>query len=155
MTTAIDTNVLADIQIRDPRFFEASVEAIGQAAGEGVLIVSDVVYAELSAKFSMDELDNFLADLRVQLIPSSCQALHRAGQAFEIWARSRGAEVQCSSCGHRFTAKCPACGGTVVWRQHLIADFMVGAHAEVHAGTLLTRDRGIYARFFPDLVLKG
>ena len=38
-------------------------------------------------------------------------------------------------------------------RAHLVSDFLVGAHAQLRGGRLLTRDRGFYRRFFSTLVI--
>lgn len=50
------------------------------------------------------------------------------------------------------TITCTECSQPLT-RRHIISDFIIGAHAEVLADILLTRDRGIYITYFKDLQL--
>jgi predicted nucleic acid-binding protein len=69
--TAIDTNILLDVLVPNEEFYEASANALQEAAGEGSLVISDIVYAELCIHFEIQrECDAFLAanQIRVQAL---------------------------------------------------------------------------------------
>ena len=151
MTVAVDTNVLLDIQTADIRYFERSSDALQLAAEEGVLIIGEVVYGELAARMSADEIDAFLTDLGIVYQPSTLDALSRSGAAYRHYLESPGPGAQCPNCGAQFAVACPTCGQPVAWRQHVLPDFLIGGHAQTLADSLLTRDRGIFRRFFPGL----
>ena len=153
MITAVDTNVLLDILMPGARHREASGRALSRAQEEGAVIISEPVCAELAVAFPEQErLPDFLTDARVRLQPSSWRTLYRAGHAWAAYLRRRGRLV-CPQCGAAQDAKCGDCGAIVRRRQHIVADFIIGAHALEHADRLLTRDRGYYATYFPELKL--
>lgn len=73
--------------------------------------------------------DTFLQDWHLEFIPASRQAAQLAGSHF---ARYLGR------------------GGK---KGRIVADFLVGAHAQIHAERLLARDRGYLRDYFADLPL--
>jgi len=154
MITAVDTNILFDVLIPDAPHGDQSERALAEALRAGAVVISDPVYAELAVHFpEQDKLDRFLADTGLRLEASKADALHRAGRAWSEYVRRRPA-LACPQCGATQDLHCDKCGASVQPRQHVVADFIIGAHALTQADRLLTRDRGYYATYFPELKLE-
>jgi len=152
--TAADTNVLLDVLFHDPAHEQPSEAALRQAAAEGGIVISDVVYAELSAGFAdASVLDQFLNESGIQLITPLRAALHQAGRAWLTYARASQAGILCVDCGSSSRPNCRKCGSRLRGKQHLLADFLIGGHAMMHADRLLTRDRRHFKKYFPGLTL--
>ncbi len=129
MTTAIDSNVLIDLIGDTSSFTEASIEAMDSARMKGALIVCPVVVAEISGHFlSPGEMHETLAEMQISIKEFRPEALHAAGRAF-VRYRQRSSNP----------------------KDRMLADFLIGANAQVSADRLLTRDRGYYRTYFPKL----
>jgi len=154
MTTGSDTNILLDILFDSAAYAEGSTRALREALTLGPVVVCPIVYAELAAQFpSHEELTAFLQDLTIRLVGFEADALFAAARAWRRYTARRGTTAQCPECGRSFAVKCPACSRSISWRQHVIPDFLIGAHALVQTEALLSRDRGYYRTYFPDLRL--
>ena len=128
MIIAVDTNIFLDILRPNPKFLETSLAIVERSATQGVLTICNIVYAELAANFdTQSALDRFLDATEVRVQPASTEACFLAGRQ---WLQYRKA------------------GGT---RARILPDFLIGAHAQLQASRLLSRDRGFYRSYFPKL----
>lgn len=130
MITAVDTSVLLDILSGDREHGPRSAAALRQASAEGALVASTVVWAEvLGAYDDAKAVTARLERLELELIADDREVATAAGRVYRAYRRS---------------------GGT---RRRILPDFLIGAHALVHADRLLTRDRGFYRSHFARLTI--
>ncbi len=152
MITAVDTNIFLDILIPDENYYFNSKKLLDEHVERGQLIISEIVYAELASLFSSEkEMRAFLSDTGTKLTQSSEKALCIAGNRWNEYAKDKKRSLQCPRCGKGITVTCQHCHSSITFRQRILSDFIIGAHALVHADLLLSRDRGFYKTYFKDL----
>jgi predicted nucleic acid-binding protein len=128
MISAIDTNVLLDVFLPDKKFAAESTRILKSAYDEGALIICEIVYAELAPQFgNKHRLDDTLAAINVSLSSLDADIAFLAGERWGSYRKSGGK------------------------RNRIISDFLIGAHAAIRAERFLTRDRGFYKSYFPEL----
>ena len=153
MITAVDTNIVLDVLIPDEAFGESSKKLLDRHLSDGKLILCEVVFAELAARFpSEEELKMFLTETGMRLVYSTEKSLYIAGARWTKYARRGNKDLfSCAKCGTKFEVTCPKCKTALRKRLHVLGDFMIGAHALVNANCLLSRDLGVYKTYFSDL----
>jgi hypothetical protein len=153
MITAVDTNIILDLLIPDEPFSLSSKALLDRHVSIGQLIMCEVVYAELAARFnSQNELTAFLMETGIRLTYSNEKSLYLAVTQWAEYARKGNKDlVSCSRCGNTFGVACPQCKTPFVKRLHVLADFLIGAHALTHADCIISRDLGVYKTYFRDL----
>lgn len=130
MITAVDTSVLLDVILDDPNYRAGSADALRRARGVGALIVCPVVWAEVRAALRRpDAIGEVFGNAGIAFDPFDEEIANLAGDLWRIYRRRGG----------RRTA--------------LVPNFLVGAHAIVRAGRILSRDRGFLRNYFESLIV--
>ena len=127
MNTAVDTSVLIAIAKGETNAPDW-VDLLAAAREQGDLLICDVVAAELFALL-LDELKfrQILRGLGLLFCPVSLETAQLAGLIFREYRREGGP------------------------REHLLPDFLIGAHAQQQAHAIAALDRGCLRRYFPRL----
>jgi predicted nucleic acid-binding protein len=125
--TAVDTSVLVAVY-KGETDGEAWLNLLSKKGALGQLVVCDVVVAEVAALFVGErETLAFLEDLGLDYNSIEPGSAILAGQIFKAYRRAGGP------------------------REHLIPDFLVGAHALRQCEQLAATDKGYLRRYFPKL----
>lgn len=128
MITFVDTNILLDVFLPDPEHGEKSARYLEKTFKEGSLIINEIIYAELAPHFAnQNQLDSALATLGIRIVSLDQEVGYKAGIAWKQYRKSGGK------------------------RDRILSDFLIGAHTQVKADRLLTRDRGFYRKYFKGL----
>ena len=152
MLLAVDTNILLDILIPNAAYLQSSLNCLLSKARDDEIIVCESVYAELGSQFlTQHDLNRFLNDTSIKLLPSNEKTLFEASNAWKKYAVRKKEFIVCPACGKRQKATCDFCKKVIPRRQHILSDFLIGAHSKIQANSLITRDRGFYRTYFKDL----
>ncbi|MFZ0478893.1 MAG: PIN domain-containing protein [Terriglobales bacterium] len=137
MTTAIDTNVVIALWDTDPALSLAAETALEAAFRRGNLVAAAPVFAELLAAPGRTEtfVNRFLDETGIAVDWNLDEPIWRsAGRAFQAYAVRRRKQRDPGS-------------------RRILADFLIGAHAEMRGYRLLTLDERLYRAAFSKLAL--
>ena len=126
----VDSNVLLDIFLRDPRWGVWSRSTVAALANASILVINPIIYAEVSVDFArIEDVDESLPTELFRREPLPYEAGFLAGKCHRDYRRRGGP------------------------RASVLPDFYIGAHAAVRGYRLLTRNNSHYRTYFPTLEL--
>jgi predicted nucleic acid-binding protein len=130
----VDSNVLIDILTHDTRWVDWSRKALEDACDDAGIILNQIVVAEVAPAFaSLAAFETWIAPLQPSFLDLTNDAAFCGGGAFLEHRRKRKKGVDSSKA--------------------IIADFLIGGHAQTLGATLLTRDPRFYRTYFPSVPL--
>jgi len=135
----VDTTILLDILKDEFRSFQDKLYAA--LARRENLVAPSVVFAELMPQFKGNtrQLDEFLEEHKIAIEPLDVDSASAAAQAWMKYLKRKA------------KATCPHCGRKLNFKEHFLSDFFIGGFALAKCNAILTRDRGIYTKYFPNL----
>jgi len=136
----VDTTILLDILKDEYRNFQDKLYTALEKRQD--LVAPSVVYAELMPQFKGNTkmLNQFLEEHKIIVEPLGVDSVIAAAQAWMRYLKRKKRE------------KCPQCGLKLDLKRHFLSDFYIGGFASAKCDAMLTRDRGIFTKYFPELV---
>jgi predicted nucleic acid-binding protein len=140
LRVCVDTTILLDILKDEFRIFQDKLYTA--LARRENLVAPSVVFAELMPQFKGNSklLGEFLEDHKIAIEPLDLNSVIAASEGWMKYLK-RKTKVKCPQCGHRLNLK-----------EHFLSDFYIGGFASAKCSAIITRDRGIYTKYFPALV---
>ncbi len=139
MKICVDTSILIDIlKDEDVSFQNILYMAIEENQD---LKIPSVVYAELMPQFknNIKLLNLFLKDHKIKTDSLDIESAKTAAIRWTEYLKKKS------------KIKCPTCGTLLDNKEHILSDFYIGGYALTHCNAIITKDRGIYKKYFPDL----
>lgn len=139
MKVCVDTTILIDVLKDEFRDCQENLYAAIEKNED--LVAPSVVYAELMPQFNADIklLNSFLKEHRINVESLDIESVATAGQRWMKYLK-RKSRIQC-----------PQCGQLLDMKEHFLSDFYIGGYALTRCDAIITRDRGIYRKYFSEL----
>jgi len=139
MRVCVDTSVLIDVLKDEFREYQELFYA-ALSAGE-ILVIPSIVFAELLPQFlgNTREASHFLEDHSIRVESLDQEAASVAAQRWMNYLKKKAKIV------------CPHCRKPLPHKGHVLSDFYIGGFALSRCDALLTRDRGIFRKYFREL----
>lgn len=139
MKVCVDTTILIDVLKDEFRDCQENLYAAIEKNED--LVAPSVVYAELMPQFNADIklLNSFLKEHRINVESLDIESVTTAGQRWMKYLKRKS------------SIQCPQCGQLLDMKEHFLSDFYIGGYALTRCDAIITRDRGIYRKYFSEL----